>query len=225
MDYPFSEATHRLDNVIVLSIFECMTSVTPPQSGASGTAKSILLMFLCGLAAGSAGTYLLAGPKTSSRENERQADSLKQKTPGEDLSRPDEAPAFIREASVQSIAKPKGMAPLPGGIDVNGFAELAASEAIAVSYQDYLGFTNAWAQSHPNNQPSCTWGGRIHKEALQRVINSLPEDNPWVRFKFGHSNTESRTFVMFTGNLNGQGGSVIYRNGGEPNTFCPIQCD
>jgi hypothetical protein len=224
-DFPFSEATHRLGNVIVLSIFEIMTSETTPQSGASGATKNVLLMFLIGLAAGSAGTYLLAGPKISSKENEKQADSLKQHANGNNPGKPAEAPVPISEASIQSMAKPKGMAPLPGGIDVNGFAELAANEAIAVSYQDYLGFTNAWAQSHPNNQPSCTWGGRIHKEALSRVINSLPEDNPWVRFKFGNSNTESRTFIMFTGNLNAQGGSVIYRNGGEPTTFCPIQCD
>jgi hypothetical protein len=206
-----------------LSIFEFMALENSPRSGNGlGKTGSLLLIFLSGLAAGAALVYLVH----ESRE------------PGKTIAKSDSIPGVVSPTPISTntnaptpgtrpagIEKPKNLDNMPGGIDVNGFPQLAASEAIAVSYPEYLGLTNAWAQSHPNNQPSCTWGGRIHKEALNRIINSLPEGNPWVRFKFGNSNTESRTFILFTGNLNAQGGSVIYRNGGEPGTFCPIQCD
>ena len=200
-----------------------MTTENSPRSGNGiGKTGSLLLIFLSGLATGAASVYLV---------HER-------KEPVKALSKSDSIPAVVSPTPISAStnasvpaelpavgAKPKNLETLPGGIDVNGFPQLAASEAVAVSYQEYLNFTNTWAQSHPNNQPSCTWGGRIHKEALSRVINSLPEGNPWVRFKFASSGNESRTFLLFTGNLNAQGGSVIYRNGGEPATFCPIQCD
>lgn len=194
-----------------------------PRSGNGiGKPGSMLLIFLSGLAAGAALVYLV-------HEN---------KEPGKNIAKSDSIPALVSPIPISTnmnagaptdrpagAERPKNLDAMPGGIDVNGFPQLAADEAVAVSYQEYLGFTNAWTQSNPNTQPSCTWGGRIHKEALSRVINSLPEGNPYVRFKFGRSGTESRTFILFTGNLNAQGGSVIYRNGGEPGTFCPIQCD
>ncbi len=194
-----------------------------PRSGNGiGKSGSMLLIFLSGLAAGAALVYLV-------HEN---------KEPGKNIAKSDSIPALVSPIPISTnmnagaptdrpagAERPKNLDAMPGGIDVNGFPQLAADEAVAVSYQEYLGFTNAWTQSNPNTQPSCTWGGRIHKEALSRVINSLPEGNPYVRFKFGKSGTESRTFILFTGNLNAQGGSVIYRNGGEPGTFCPIQCD
>jgi hypothetical protein len=194
-----------------------------PRSGNGiGKIGSLLLIFLSGLAAGAASVYLV---------NES-------KEPGKTIAGNDSIPAVVSPTPVSKntnapvpdllsagIEKPKNLDAVPGGIDVNGFPQLAAGEAVAVSYQEYLGFTNAWTQSNPNTQPSCTWGGRIHKEALSRVINSLPDGNPYVRFKFGRSGTESRTFILFTGNLNAQGGSVIYRNGGEPAAFCPVQCD
>lgn len=194
-----------------------------PRSGNGiGKSGSMLLIFLSGLAAGAALVYLV-------HEN---------KEPGKNIAKSDSIPALVSPIPISTnmnagaptdrpagAERPKNLDAMPGGIDVNGFPQLAADEAVAVSYQEYLGFTNAWTQSNPNTQPSCTWGGRIHKEALSRVINSLPEGNPYVRFKFGRSGTESRTFILFTGNLNAQGGSVIYRNGGEPGTFCPIQCD
>jgi hypothetical protein len=194
-----------------------------PRSGYGiGKSGSMLLIFLSGLAAGAALVYLV-------HEN---------KEPGKNIAKSDSIPALVSPIPISTnmnaaaptdrpadAERPKNLDAMPGGIDVNGFPQLAADEAVAVSYQEYLGFTNAWTQSNPNTQPSCTWGGRIHKEALSRVINSLPEGNPYVRFKFGRSGIESRTFILFTGNLNAQGGSVIYRNGGEPGTFCPIQCD
>jgi hypothetical protein len=194
-----------------------------PRSGNGiGKSGSMLLIFLSGLAAGAALVYLV-------HEN---------KEPGKNIAKSDSIPALVSPIPISTnmnaaaptdrpagAERPKNLDAMPGGIDVNGFPQLAADEAVAVSYQEYLGFTNAWTQSNPNTQPSCTWGGRIHKEALSRVINSLPEGNPYIRFKFGRSGIESRTFILFTGNLNAQGGSVIYRNGGEPGTFCPIQCD
>ncbi|MFN7301532.1 MAG: hypothetical protein ACOVSS_08275 [Bacteroidia bacterium] len=195
---------------------------TPHSGNGIRKSGSLLLIFLSGLAAGAASVYLI----TETKE------------PGKATAKLDSLPAVIHPTPVSSITnapapdtrpagteRPKNLDAMPGGIDVNGFPQLAPGEAVAVSYQEYLGFTNAWTQSNPNTQPSCTWGGRIHKEALSRVINSLPDGNPYVRFKFGRSGTESRTFILFTGNLNAQGGSVIYRNGGEPATFCPIQCD
>ena len=194
-----------------------------PRSGNGiGKSGSMLLIFLSGRAAGAALVYLV-------HEN---------KEPGKNIAKSDSIPALVSPIPISTnmnagaptdrpagAERPKNLDAMPGGIDVNGFPQLAADEAVAVSYQEYLGFTNAWTQSNPNTQPSCTWGGRIHKEALSRVINSLPDGNPYVRFKFGKSGTESRTFILFTGNINAQGGSVIYRNGGEPGPFCPIQCD
>lgn len=204
-----------------------MTTENTPQAAGSKGSKNILLMFLAGLAAGSAGTYLLAGTRQNATEIAQVKDSLQEKGP-----QAPQAPAANPSAGSAPIAtaegaeaKPKNVTPMPGGIDVNGFEALPTGEAVAVSYQEYLNYTNVWAQTHPNNEPSCTWGGRIHKDALNRIINSLPENNPWIRFKFGAASRESRTFIMFAGNLNAQGGSVIYRNGGEPGTFCPIQCD
>lgn len=200
-----------------------MALENPPRSGNGiGKSGSLLLIFLSGLAAGAALVYLVheskePGKIIAMRDSIPVVVSPMPLTANTSAGIPTEQPA--------TVAKPKSLETLPGGIDVNGFPQLEASEAVAVSYQDYLNFTNAWTQSHPNNQPSCTWGGRIHKEALNRVINSLPEGNPWVRFKFAASGNESRTFILFTGNLNAQGGSVIYRNGGEPGSFCPVQCD
>lgn len=197
---------------------------TPQNSKATGNIGSMLLIFLSGLAAGAALVYLVHESKANNPGNTVvKSDSIPAVVPPTPLT-VNTTPASPAQRPA-GIEKPKNLGDLQGGIDVNGFPQLAASEAVAVSYQEYLGYTNAWAQSHPNNQPSCTWGGRIHKDALSRVINSLPDGNPWVRFKFGSSGTESRTFILFTGNLNAQGGSVIYRNGGEPGTFCPIQCD
>lgn len=205
-----------------------MTPETAPQSGnGNGNIRSMLLIFLSGLAAGATLVFLVHESKA--------------KNPGKSIVKNDSIPAVVtptplavntnstapaeRERPAASVARPKNLGDLQGAIDVNGFPQMAASEAVAVSYQEYLQITSSWAQSHPNNQSSCTWGGRIHKDALNRIIGSLSDDNPWVRFKFGAANNESRTFIMFTGKLNSQGGSVIYRNGGDQGTFCPIQCD
>jgi hypothetical protein len=243
-----SEATQAHGFVRQIHTFENMNlENTTQNSKAPGNIGTILLIFVSGLAAGAALVYMVHESKVNNPGNQVvKGDSIQEVAPSKtgtftfepEVVKSDSTPKMAPPTPLAvnttppspaqrppGIEKPKNLGNQQGGIDVNGFRQLAASEAVAVSYQEYLNFTNAWAQSHPNNQPSCTWGGRIHKDALSRVIGSLPEGNPWVRFKFGSSGTESRTFILFTGNLNAQGGSVIYRNGGEPGTFCPIQCD
>jgi len=203
---------------------------TPTSSSKSGNSALMTsaILFIAGLAAGSVSTYALSrgnsDPNTLKSEQIETANH--DQTPVQTAVQPapvENAPAPTPGKS--EAPRPKNAPGMPGDMDVCGFPSLEPNQGVATSYEEYFNFTNAYAAAKPNTEPGCTWGGRIHKDALARVIGSLPAENPYVRFKFGNNGPGTKTFLMFTGNLSPQGGSVIYRNSGGTDAFCPSKCD
>jgi hypothetical protein len=208
-----------------------MTKQDTPTSSSTGGKSTLLtsaILFIAGLAAGSVSTYALSrnASDTDTLKGENVAHVANDQTPVQATSQSGSGENAPSGPPMQAeTARPKNAPGMPGDMDVCGFPGLEPGQGVATSYEEYFNFTNAYTAGHPNNEPGCTWGGRIHKDALTRVINSLPTENPYVRFKFGNSGPGTKTFVMFTGNLSPQGGSVIYRNSGNMEAFCPSKCD
>lgn len=66
--------------------------------------------------------------------------------------------------------------------------------------------------------PGKCQGGKIHRDALNEVVNSIPDNETGVNFRF--CNDGGNVSVIFIGGNSGAG-KVMYRN----TTYCPTMCD
>lgn len=83
------------------------------------------------------------------------------------------------------------------------------------------------AASFSSENPGATLGGRIDKDAVMEIINSLPAEAVNVAFRFCTDAATGKTSVIFVGGTVGQtgGAQLIYRNGGSADAFCPDICN
>lgn len=86
---------------------------------------------------------------------------------------------------------------------------------------DYDQLTSAFSTQYSEK----TMGGRINKDAMLALVNSLPETQNVVHFRF--CTDAGKTSVMFMGGTLGQpeNKKLCLRNGGSEAAFCPSICD
>jgi hypothetical protein len=109
---------------------------------------------------------------------------------------------------------------------------------------NYVGFMTAMYRNvgvTSANADNMVRGGRIRKDDLVAIINSLPADEEFVSFSFGRQSAElepegsenyGKTYVVFQGGTLNPCNSPLYQSGqrliyavGESGGFCPPRCD
>lgn len=123
---------------------------------------------------------------------------------------------------------------LPGnGQVICGLSEMptsSTSNGMILTEQAFNDLTSAYKQANPES-PTTTWGGKIGKNHLIAVINSLGSGADVVNFKFITNASNGKTSIIFKGgNLNAvtgdNAGSTLYmRTGTAADAFCPTQCN
>lgn len=83
---------------------------------------------------------------------------------------------------------------------------------------EFDSLTNQYSKQNPSQ----TWGGRISKSELQKVINSAGEQSSTISFYFS-ANNEGRTSTMFIGGIENNSQFII-QNAGSSYSFCPTKC-
>lgn len=96
----------------------------------------------------------------------------------------------------------------------------ASNVSMTIRKSDFDNLASGFQQQYP----TATLGGKLNKEALSALLNSLPTEQNVVHFRFGNDN--GKVSVMFMGGSVGQqdGSKFCFRNAGDA-AFCPMNCD
>lgn len=112
---------------------------------------------------------------------------------------------FIRNGNMQEAFCSEGLCETGNRSDIT----------LNISHKEYLYLSNLFQSTKPNS----IYGGNIDKSALSVVVNSLPETDNVVQFRFCEDpDYNNNLSVIFIG-----GGGLFIRNTNVA-AFCPTQC-
>jgi len=120
------------------------------------------------------------------------------------------------------------------GVDTSGNPPapvLPPDQGIEINKIEFDSLSDKFMARFPNEEG---WlgnhGGKIGKEAMQLILSSLTPGENYIEFMFGFDSSlvERKTYLLLRGGSSGNRVTgeerIMIRNGGTPDTWCPMVC-
>jgi hypothetical protein len=111
--------------------------------------------------------------------------------------------------------------------------QLPADQGVIITPDESKQLTSAYSSRFPGNNDTNygLFGGRIGKSALEKLLNNMSSSQQYVNFRYGYQSVpgspDEKFFLILSpsGFSNLGPSSLIIRNGGDAESFCPTRCD